>query len=156
MRIPKEPLQRELFYLDLIQKCLVSREERRPDYASLRSWYLFGNGPSETPAIFNKIFPHIDQLTSFLYSAETTRFSINLGAAVNELEHRKIPTLTRALNDEWLNSNADQVFSQAVSWSLAYSSTFVKLIINNGIKLNFFGYYCIGNLSRCYSVAKQL
>ena len=133
MRIPKEPLQRELFYLDLIQKCLVSREERRPDYASLRSWYLFGNGPSETPAIFNKIFPHIDQLTSFLYSAETTRFSINLGAAVNELEHRKIPTLTRALNDEWLNSNADQVFSQAVSWSLAYSSTFVKLIINNGI-----------------------
>ena len=133
MRIPKEPLQRELFYLDLIQKCLVSREERRPDYASLRSWYLFGNGPSETPAIFNKIYPHIDQLTSFLYSAETTRFSINLGAAVNELEHRKIPTLTRALNDEWLNSNADQVFSQAVSWSLAYSSTFVKIIMNNGI-----------------------
>ena len=133
MRIPKEPLQRELFYLDLIQKCLVSREERRPDYASLRSYYLFGNAPSETPAIFNKIYPHIDQLTSFLYSAETTRFSINLGAAVNELEHRKIPTLTRALNDEWLNSNADQVFSQAVSWSLCYSSTFVKLIINNGI-----------------------
>jgi hypothetical protein len=133
MRIPKEPLQRELFYLDLIQKCLVSREERRPDYASLRSYYLFGNAPSETPAIFNKIYPHIDQLTSFLYSAETTRFSINLGAAVNELEHRKIPTLTRALNDEWLNSNADQVFSQAVSWSLAYSSTFIKLIMNNGI-----------------------
>jgi len=133
MRIPKEPVQRELFYLDLIQKCLVSREERRPDYASLRSYYLFGNAPSESPAIFNKIYPHIDQLTSFLYSAETTRFSINLGAAVNELEHRKIPVLTRALNDEWLNSNADQVFSQAVSWSLCYSSTFVKLIINNGI-----------------------
>lgn len=133
MRIPKEPLQRDLFYLDLIQKCLVSREERRPDYATLRSWYLFGNGPDQTPAIFNKIHPHIDQLTSFLYSAETTRFSINLGAAVNDIEHRKIPTLTRALNDEWLNSNADQVFSQAVSWSLAYSSTFVKIIMNNGI-----------------------
>jgi len=133
MRIPKEPLQRELFYLDVIQKCLVSREERRPDYATLRSWYLFGNGPDQTPAIFNKIYPHIDQLTSFLYSAETTRFSINIGAAVNDMEHRKIPTLTRALNDEWLNSNADQVFSQAVSWSLAYSSTFVKIIMNNGI-----------------------
>jgi len=133
MKIPSAPLDRELFYLDLIQKCLVSREERKPDYAALRSWYLFGNGPSETPALYNKIFPHIDQLTSFLYSAETTRFSINIGAAVNEAEHTKIPTLTRALNDEWLNSNADQVFSQAVSWSLAYSSTFVKLIINNGI-----------------------
>ena len=133
MKIPSAPLDRELFYLDLIQKCLVSRDERKPDYAALRSWYLFGNGPSETPALYNKIFPHIDQLTSFLYSAETTRFSINIGAAVNEAEHTKIPTLTRALNDEWLNSNADQVFSQAVSWSLAYSSTFVKIIMNNGI-----------------------
>jgi len=133
MKIPKDVIDRELFYLDLIQKCLVSREERKPDYASLRSWYLFGNGPSETPALYNKIFPHIDQLTSFLYSAETTRFSINIGAAVNDAEHSKIPNLTRALNDEWLNSNADQVFSQAVSWSLAYASTFVKIIINNGI-----------------------
>ena len=94
---------------------------------------MFGNGPNETPAIYNKIFPHIDQLTSFLYSAETTRFSINIGASVEESEHTKIPSLTRALNDEWLNSNADQVFSQAVSWSLAYSSTFIKLIINKGI-----------------------
>ena len=55
MKIPSAPLEREIFYLDLIQKCLVSREDRKPDYAGLRSWYLFGNGPSETPAIYNKI-----------------------------------------------------------------------------------------------------
>jgi len=133
MRIPTEPLDREYFYLDLIQKCLVSREERKPDYASLRSWYLFGNGPDEAPALYNKIFPHIDQLTSFLYSAETTRFSIDLGAAVPQEEHNKIPALTRALNDEWLSSNADQVFSTAVTWSLCYNSTFIKIVINNGV-----------------------
>lgn len=38
MRIPKNPVDREIFYLDLIQKCLVSREERKVDYASLRSF----------------------------------------------------------------------------------------------------------------------
>jgi hypothetical protein len=133
MRIPTEPLDREFFYLDLIQKCLVSREERKADYSSLRSWYLFGNGPDESPALYNKIFPHIDQLTSFLYSAETTRFSIDLGAAVPQEEHNKIPSLTRALNDEWLSSNADQVFSTAVTWALDYNSTFIKLVINKGI-----------------------
>jgi hypothetical protein len=133
MRIPTEPLDREFFYLDLIQKCLVSREERKADYASLRSWYLFGNGPDESPALYNKIFPHIDQLTSFLYSAETTRFSIDLGAAVPQEEHNKIPSLTRALNDEWLSSNADQVFSTAVTWALDYNSTFIKVVINKGI-----------------------
>ena len=133
MRIPKNPVDREIFYLDLIQKCLVSREERKVDYASLRSWYLFGNGPDDVPALYNKIYPHIDQLTSFLYSAETTRFSINTGAAVPDQEHVKIPALTRALHDEWLNSNADQVFSTAVTWALDYNTSFVKLVINNGI-----------------------
>jgi len=133
MRIPKEPLEREFFLKDLIDKCLVSRDERIGDYSSLRSWYLFGAGPNESPSIFNKIYPHIDQLTSFLYSAETTRFSINLGASVPEQEQIKVPKLTMALNDAWLDSNADQVFSSALTWALCYNSTFVKLVYNKGI-----------------------
>jgi hypothetical protein len=146
MRIPTNAVDRENFYLDTIQKCLVSREERKPDYAGLRSWYLFGNGPDESPAIFNKIYPHIDQLTSFLYSAETTRFSINTGAAVSDVEQVKVPSLTRALNDEWLNSNADQVFSSAVTWSLVYNSAFIKIIMKNGIHPYMVEPSCIGVL----------
>jgi hypothetical protein len=133
MRIPSNPLHREEFYLDLIQKCFVSREERKADYSALRSYYLFGAAPEESPALFNKIFPHIDQLTSFLYSAETTRFTISLGAEVNPLEHRKIPVLTNKLNDEWLNSNCDQVFSTALTWALCFGTTYVKMIVNNGV-----------------------
>jgi hypothetical protein len=133
MRIPKEPLEREFFLKDLIDKCMVSRDERIGDYSSLRSYYLFGAGPNESPSIFNKIYPHIDQLTSFLYSAETTRFSINLGAGVPDQEQIKVPKLTMALNDAWLDSNADQVFSSALTWALCYNSTFVKLVYNKGI-----------------------
>ena len=133
MRIPSNELLREQFYRDLIEKCTVSLPERKGDYSSLRSWFLFGSGPDEPPCIFNKIYPHIDQLTSFLYSAETTRFSINVGAAVSGQEQIKVPKLTLALNDEWLNSNADQVFSSALTWSLVFGTTFVKLVVNNGI-----------------------
>ena len=129
MIIPTNPLEREEFYLDLIKKCLVSREERKVDYGSLRSWYLFGNGPDEAPALYNKIYPHIDQLTSFLYSAETTRFSINIGASVKEAEHKKIPVLTRSLNDKWLDTNADQKFALATTWALCYNSGFIKLVM---------------------------
>ena len=43
MKIPSDPLDREYFYNSLIEKCMVSRDERRSDYASLRSYYLFGN-----------------------------------------------------------------------------------------------------------------
>ena len=133
MRIPSNNADREEFYLSTMQKCLVSKEERRADYTTLRAYYLFGAGPEDPPAYFNKINPHLDQLTSFLYSAETTRFSIALGASVNPMEHRKSPSLTTALNDEWLNSNADQVFSTALNWALVYNSTFIKLVVNNGI-----------------------
>jgi hypothetical protein len=133
MRIPSEPTHREQFYRDLIEKCMVSLQERKGDYSSLRSWFLFGSGPEESPSIFNKIYPHIDQLTSFLYSAETTRFSINVGAAVPDEEQVKTPRLTLALNDEWLNSNADQVFSSALTWALVFNTTFLKLVVNNGI-----------------------
>jgi hypothetical protein len=133
MRIPSNELLREQFYRDLIEKCMVSLQERKGDYSSLRSFYLFGSGPDESPTIFNKIYPHIDQLTSFLYSAETTRFSINVGASVADQEHIKIPRLTLALNDEWLNSNADQVFSSALTWALCFNTTFIKLVYNNGI-----------------------
>ena len=133
MRIPTKDIDRDFFYKDLIEKCMVSLAERKGDYSSLRSWYLFGAGPEESPTIFNKIYPHIDQLTSFLYSAETTRFSINVGAAVPNMEQVKVPRLTQALNDEWLNSNADQVFSTALTWALCFNTTFIKLVMNNGI-----------------------
>ena len=133
MIIPKEDAHREFFYQELIKKCEVSVQERKTFYNGLRSYYLFGNSEEQTPAVFNKIHPHIDQLTSFLYSAETTRFSIDLGADVRHEENRKVPILTKALNDEWLNSNADQVMSTALTWALVYNSTFIKLVYNKGI-----------------------
>ena len=133
MRIPENDAEREWFYLDLMEKCLVSRDERIIDYTLLKNFFMFGSAPEEVPALFNKIAPHIDQLNSFLYSSETTRFSINIGASVPKTEHLKINTLTQALNDEWLNSNADQVFSAAINWSLVFNSAFVKLIVRNGI-----------------------
>jgi hypothetical protein len=133
MKIPKSAIERDEFFRDLIYKCEVSLNTRKVDYATLRNYYLFGNGPEEAPALYNKIFPHLDQLTSFLYSAETTRFSINLGASTPSNEHQKVPVLTKALNDQWLNSNADQVFSTATTWSLVYGTTYIKLIMNNGI-----------------------
>ena len=131
MRIPKEPVDRQAFYSDLLQKCLVSQNERMANYSTLRSYYLHGAGQSESPAHFNKIYPHIDQLVSFMYSADTTRFSISLGAAVDEQEHNKVPVLTHYLNDEWNNSNADQVFGIGLTWAFVYNCAYIKLVRRN-------------------------
>ena len=129
MRIPEQADAREAFYIDTMTKCMVSLDYRKIQYDKLKCFFLFGASPDDPPALYNKIAPHIDQLNSFLYSSETTRFSINIGASVDKSEHTKIPVLTRALNDEWLNSNTDQVFSTAINWSLVYNSTFVKVVM---------------------------
>ncbi len=132
MDIPKNLDGRESFYSELIRKCTATQQERSANYALLRHFYLFGRGPSDDETPYNKIYPHIDTLTSFLFAAETTKFSIHLGPHTPEVEYLRIKTLNKAVNDAWLLSNADQVFMQALTWSLVYPSTFIKLIVRGG------------------------
>jgi hypothetical protein len=146
MRIPTDALQREMFYMDVMQKCMVSMESRRTEYDGLKAYYLFGSGPEEAPAQYNKIFPHIDQLSAFMYAADSTRFSINIGASQPAHYHKMVPVLTKALYDYWLNSNADQVFGQALNWSFCYNSTFVKPVWRNGIHPYMVDPACMGVL----------
>ena len=118
-----------MLYREVINRCRESREERRDKYNVWRQYYLFGSGlTGNREGIINKIYPHIDQITAFMYSQETTRFNVNLGASVSDLEIPKLPILNRAVNDQWNNSNADIVFGQALLWSFVYGSTFVKTI----------------------------
>jgi hypothetical protein len=133
MRIPSNPLEREFFFIDIMQKCMVSVESRRSGYEGLKSYYLFGSGSNESPAQYNKIYPHIDQLAAFMYAADSTRFSINIGASQPKHYHKMVPVLTQALYEYWLNSNSDQVFGQALNWSFCYNTTFVKPVWRNGI-----------------------
>ena len=128
MHIPKTAEEKEVFYTDLIGKCTASRDRRAIDYALLRHYFLFGRGPEEDETPYNKIFSHIDTLTSFLFASETTKFSIQISEGTPESEYLRVKPLNRAMNNMWLSSNADQVFSQALTWALVYNSMFIKLI----------------------------
>ena len=132
MQIPERDNERELFYTELINKCLVSKEDRTRHYSSLRSYYLFGGSDDDNESPYNQVYPHIDLLTSFLFSADTTKFAIHIGAEVDASEVTKIPVLARSVNDDWLSSNADQIFEQAVTWALVYNTMLIKLVIKNG------------------------
>lgn len=129
MRIPHEKIERYLFFADLARKCTATQGERRRLYGEWKQWYLYGGlmADSGSPdGSFNKIYPHIDTITSFVYAQETTKFSIQIGASVSDLEYQKIPTLNRAVNDEWLNSNTDTTFGNGLTWAFVYGSTFIK------------------------------
>jgi hypothetical protein len=139
----RDKLERLDFYQSLIEKCKVSRVERRQQYTSRRMYWLFGSDGSYEnedtdlgtgPPPGNKIWPHIDQLTSFLYAQDTTRFSTELGASVKSQFQSWVPKLNDAVNDEWHNSNTDIIFGSALALALVYDSTFIKpLWKKNGI-----------------------
>lgn len=98
------------------------------DYGRLRHFYLFGRAPDGEDTPYNKVYPHIDLLTAFLFASETTKFQIHLGPEQPELEYQRISALGQAVNDRWLTSNADSVFSGGLTWSLVYNTMLVKLI----------------------------
>jgi hypothetical protein len=131
MLIPKGLDDRWAFYDATAQSCNASRGDRRRLYQTMRNYYMYGSdGSSQSPARYNKLYPHLDQLTSFLYSQETTRFATQLGASVSDLEMKKLAAVNKAINDEWNQSNMDITFGNALLWSLVYGSTFVKLLWN--------------------------
>lgn len=129
MKIPASGQDRDDFYQDLIARCLESRSSRTQTYEALRAYYLFGANADQEQAIYNKIYPSIDTLVSFLFAVDTTRFAIQLGTSADKkIELPKVPPLIQRLNGKWQDSNADILFSGGVEWSLVYNTMLVKLI----------------------------
>ena len=93
------------------------------------AYYLFGTqeyGLSNGPR-YNKIYPHIDMLTSFMFSPETTRFTCRLGASVNLSEQDKIVPMLDVVHAHWHDDGIDQHVRNAIRWAGCYGSMFVKL-----------------------------
>lgn len=133
MIIPADAAQAYAFYRETMQKCTVTRSERRARYNTLRMYYAYGADPSTTQGpVYNKIFSSIDQIASFMYSHETTRFTIELGESVSTEpkvgETRKIPAMKHALSKEWNASNTDIIFGATILWAFALGSMFIKTI----------------------------
>jgi hypothetical protein len=124
----KFPEKKELlnFYQGIRDKCFASRNERAERYDMYRAYYLRGSVENDCGG-FNKIYPHIDQLTSFMYSQETTKFAVTIGANVSSSELGKVPALNQAVNDEWHSSNGDIVFGMCLTWAFVYGTELIKL-----------------------------
>lgn len=128
MLIKNDPAEREQQYRELLQQCSVSRSDRRASYDMLRSYYLYGCPPEGTRSAYNKIFPHIDLLTSFTFASETTRFSVALDQGVQQSELDKSQALALRVTDKWFESNADIEFGKALTEAFVYSTSLIKLV----------------------------
>ena len=136
MIIPSDVNQRLQLYESLARACMVSQMARRAQYNRWKRYYMDGCNEGNNPnRVVNKIYPHVDQLTSFMYAQETTRFAIETGVSSSDLNLAMVPPMNKALNEEWHNSDTDITFGVALTWAWVYGSTFIKPIWRkNGIQ----------------------
>lgn len=139
MKIPEgtkrtDKFKRHDFFTTLIERCRVSRRERREQYTSRRFFWLYGtDGSYENtdtdlglgPPPGNKIYPHLDYVTAFLYAAETTRFSTEIGPEVSDAFMSWLPKINALVNDVWHKSNTDILVGNAITLALVYDSMFI-------------------------------
>ena len=126
MEIPKSDQEKFSLYERVLDDCFTTRESRKAQYNRLRLFYLYGTDNGDTDTTYNKIYPHIDQLISFMYSNETTKFSVNIGAGSHDVELKRTPVLGRAVNDAWHSSNGDITFENGLEWAHVFGTMIHK------------------------------
>jgi len=123
--IPKDPIERQQLYEDLVRQCFASRFQRFDTYQTLRNFYLFGSADSKG-APYNKIFESVDTLSSFIYSPDSARFSIHLGTTHVKEDVYKAEALGKEVADQWRMSKTNLRFGLGVKWALVYGCMIVK------------------------------
>lgn len=127
MRIPKQAGKLGGWAADIIQQCEASRQYRIEEYRKWRAYYLQGNYSSDQ-ADYNRIFSHVDRLSSFLFSADDVRFSIEFDDEYGAEWSRHAQAAARKLNREFHRRGVDLEFAKGVDWGLVKGKTFLKLL----------------------------
>jgi hypothetical protein len=105
---------------DLIDECGVSRNQRMSQAAACKQAYLTGRvpGEGEQPAQYNKIYAHVDELESELYSPADVRASI----VYDYTQPQDVLDMAQAsgsyLSREFRDRKIGLAFQQSLKWGL--------------------------------------
>lgn len=127
MKIPRDMLERQLLYEQLVRECTASRTDRFNFYQVLRNYFLFGSETSRG-APYNKIASTVETLSSFIYSPDTMRFSLHLGTEASSDEIHKAVPLAHEVTEQWRVSKTHILFGLGLRWSMVFGVMLMKLM----------------------------
>jgi hypothetical protein len=107
-----------------------SQPMREVRYANRRRMFLFGSEAGER-VLYNRLFAHIDLVSSFLYAADHAEFTIAARRNSEDVIVQQMQAAEEDWNDEYRDSNIAYQFGEALLWSLVYDSMFIKVGWNN-------------------------
>ena len=129
MRLPRSKIGG--WARDIIKECYESREPRIQLYGLWQGYFYAGTSDG-IPAIYNRIYSHVDRLSSFLFSPTDVRFSLESDHAAEPADIDLLASGTRYLNREFHRCNVDLELSAAVTYALVKGATLVKTLWGHG------------------------
>jgi len=114
--------------VEMVERAGRSRELRRERYAWYRLWWQWGSDKRGLPARYIKIKAHIDLLSSYLYAPESTQFSATVPPSKLQDYKDHLDIVRDVFTDEWTQSGADVLFSEAVEWACVLGCAGLKLV----------------------------
>lgn len=125
-KIPGNAAELLEFAKQVAERCLSSQKGRIDQYANWRAYFFAGSDNPSSPSIYNCCGPHIDRLTSFLFSPSDARLLVKFGRKVDELWKKRILSISEVLSDEFHGTGTDLLVSEGVNWALVYGLTAIK------------------------------
>lgn len=134
MRIPKGKGKLGGWAADIIKQCEASRNARIEEAKRYRSFYFNGKYAGDQ-APYNRIFSHVDRLSSFLFSPDDVRFSIEFDDEYGKTWRRQAEAAAKRLNRDFHRRGVDLEFAKGVDWALVKGKTLLKLLWgHNGLE----------------------
>lgn len=113
------------FSASLVDKCMSTRRERVQMYQSLYHYWLFGAQDGQQSP-YGKIFPHIDLLTSYLYSQATVEFDVAVDN-VADVVYEQAERISKRTNTYFHGQGIAGAYKQGLTLGLVWNSAFIKL-----------------------------
>ena len=121
-------IDREAFYIEIVNKCEASLPDRKQANQSYRQYYLQGSLGNQKQVMQNRLRDKVNLLSAFLYAQETTKFSIRFARHVPDEQKLYADVLAGVAIDDWHDTDTDRNFGDAVTWSLVYGCQLKKVI----------------------------
>ncbi len=130
MKLPSSEPDLLDFAQEIAAQCLASQPQRINQYALWRSYLFAGTEDPGRPSIYNCCGPHVDRLSSFLFSPSDVRLAVEFSRKVEETWKNRAVYISDLLTEEFHGTGADLTFSEGVPWALTYGASFIKLLWN--------------------------
>lgn len=145
MKLPKTTEELIPWVRDRVEECFVSVESRRRVYREYRDIFYTGSGAGEQASKHNKVFSHIDKLSSYLFSPAEVRYTLDFQDSDSPLWKRKAEVAGKHLNRLFSRRRVDIALAEANMWSLVKGCTVMRVNWSHGgfepwvIQPEFFG-----------------